>query len=101
MGYFVLNAALCGLSPWLKIGAKNVVFCCRHPSVSEEEDMGMMVKSLAVAQQPQRQKVLTSPFAQTMEQVAPTWPPFNPQSQKYMALGIQLQGAGHESLAPV
>ena len=42
------------------------------------------MKSLAVAQP---KKVLTSPFSQTLEQIAPTWPPFDPQSQKYMALG--------------
>ena len=64
----------------------------RHPSVEpvvEADDLGSAimsssVKSLAVAQP---KKVLTSPFAQTLEQIAPTWPPFNPQSQKYMALG--------------
>ena len=31
--------------------------------------------------------VLSSPFNQRMEQVAPTWTPFNRETQKYMALG--------------
>ena len=60
-------------------------------SEAAEEDklssmMSSSVKHLAVAQP---QKVLTSPFAQTLEQIAPSWPPFNPQSQKYMVLGQQ------------
>ena len=57
----------------------------RQPSSNKpERDLGGMMKSLAVAQP---KKVLTSPFSQTLEQIAPTWPPFDPQSQKYMALG--------------
>ena len=64
----------------------------RQPSSNKpERDLGGMMKSLAVAQP---KKVLTSPFSQTLEQIAPTWPPFDPQSQKYMALGkyVQVQG---------
>ena len=64
----------------------------RQPSSNKpERDLGGMMKSLAVAQP---KKVLTSPFSQTLEQIAPTWPPFDPQSQKYMALGKYLQVQG-------
>ena len=68
--------------------------CSRNPSPPLEDsrsgvDLGSIMSSsvksgFAVAKP---QKVLTSPFAQTFQQIAPTWPPFNPQSQKYMALG--------------
>ena len=52
----------------------------------------MMSSSRFLASSARPKKVLTSPFAQTLDQIAPSWPPFNPQSQKYMALGeLQLQ----------
>ena len=67
-----------------------------HPSVRASEVldsetgknsiMSSSIKPMAIAQP---QKVLTSPFAQTLEQIAPPWPPFNPQSQKYMVLDIE------------
>ena len=43
----------------------------------------------ASSKSPLHPYVLSSPFNQRMEQVAPTWTPFNRETQKYMALGEQ------------
>ena len=66
----------------------NVFVDFRQPSADYGEIRGAMMNGVMAVAQPK--KVLTSPFSQTMEQIAPTWPPFYRESQKYMVLGKTL-----------